>query len=138
MAASRTKAFEYLPVDTVLTGLPVVSLGVTPQDLASRADVAWHRQDTEMGMSDLAILRLDAGGPRFALRSFDEGPFPTITVSADAQTTPEQIDELLNALGIESDEVLDRVPPRPVSATEAVAQAAAVVQSAAAARAIAR
>lgn len=132
MAASRTKAFEYLPVDTVLTGLPVVSLGVTPQDLTSRAHVAWHRQDTEMGMSDLAILRLDTGGPRFALRSFDDGPFPTITVSADTQATPEQIDELLNALGIEGAEVLDRVAPRPVSAKEAV------TQTVSAARAIAR
>lgn len=136
MATSRAKAFEYLPVDTVLTGLPVVSLGVTPQDLASRADVAWHRQDTEMGMSDLAILRLGTGGPRFALRSFDDSPFPTITVSADAQATSGQIDELLSALGIEGDEVLDRVSPRPLS--DKVAQAAAAVQSAAAARAIAR
>jgi DNA-binding protein HU-beta len=107
----RHATLENLSPETVLTGPQVVSLELTPEDLSTRAELEWSEQDTELGLSDLAVLRLGSGGPRFALRRYRESSFPTIDLSADGEATSADIDNLLAALRVRPREILDRVDP---------------------------
>ena len=107
--SNRHATLENLSPETVLTGPQVVSLELTPEDLSTRAELEWSEQDTELGLSDLAVLRLGSGGPRFALRRYRESSFPTIDLSADGEATSADIDDLLAALRVRPREILDRV-----------------------------
>ena len=104
--------FEYLPEDTVLTGLPAVTVGLSPDALSERAGIKWTGDDTELGPSVFSVFRLHPGGPRFFLSSWENAPYPAVTVSSDARAKESDIDMLLARLGVAEDEIIDRVPVR--------------------------
>ncbi len=109
---SSAVSFEYLPQDTVLTGLESVTIAATPQTLTDRSGVMWSEQDDELGPARLATFRLHPGGPRFSLRFYEDAPFPGVILSSDANARDADVDLLLACLGVEEDEIIDRVPVR--------------------------
>jgi hypothetical protein len=106
--------FEPLPHDTVVTGLPAVTVAVHPDELSERAGLSWSEVDTELGCARVAAVRLSGEGPRFALSAYEEAPSPVVTIAADGNATEQDIDVLLRALKIPAREVLDRVGVRAV------------------------
>ena len=104
--------FDYLPEATVLTGLPVVTVGLTPRALSERSGIRWTDDDTELGPSVSSVFRLRFGGPRFSLRSWENAPYPGVTVSCDATAKERDVDMLLARLEVAKDEIIDRVPVR--------------------------
>src|ERR1035441_4696064 len=123
-ASSAAATFEYLPHDTVLTGLESATIGVTPQTLRDRSGVQWTNQDDELGSSVLSIFRLQPGGPRFSLRFYEDAPFPGVIVSSDADAEPADIDILFASLGVDDEEIIDRVPVRAAHPSMPSAEAA--------------
>lgn len=104
--------FQYLPPDTILTGLETATIGLTAQDLSDRSGIRWSHDEDELGPSQLAVFQLKRRGPRFALRFYDDAPFPGVILSADGNAKTTDIDKVLGVLGIAEDELIDRVPPR--------------------------
>lgn len=100
-----------LPSDTIVTGFPVVTVSVKPDELSERAGLPWREVDTELGAARVAIVRLSAG-PRFALSTYEEAPWPSVTIAADSDATEQDVDQLLLALKIRRREVFDRVAIR--------------------------
>ncbi len=127
--------FEYLLRDTVLSGLPSVTVGLTPRALSERSGIRWSDQDTELGPSMLSVFRLRPGGPRFSLRSWENAPYPGVTVSCDATARERDIDMLLARLRVEDEEIIDRVPVR---AAEPTARRAGLSSKAALIEAVAK
>jgi hypothetical protein len=107
---SRRSHFIEDPTNTVLTGLPFLTIDASPQKLEERAGVAWTPEDTELGPSLLSRFRLGRAGPRFSLRYFPEARYPGIVVSSDAEATDADVDALLASLGVGDEEIIDRVP----------------------------
>lgn len=115
----QAQQFEFLPADTVLTGLPVATVAVAPESLTGRAGVAWSELDSELGPVQVAVLRVAEDGPRFALSSYTEAPSPAVTIAADGTASEHDIDVMLELLDIDASELLDRVPARPAGDTRA-------------------
>jgi DNA-binding protein HU-beta len=112
---TKTEAhFEYLAPDTVLTGLETATIGLTAQDLSDRAGIRWTADEDELGNSQLAVFRLAANGPRYALRFYDDAPFPGVILASDASAKAKDIDTVLEVLGVTEGELIDRVPVRDV------------------------
>jgi hypothetical protein len=105
---------EVLSADTAVSGLPVVTVAVSPTDLSERVDLPWREVDSELGSARILVVKLGGGGPRFALTSYDEAPSPVVTIAADGNATEQDIDVLLRGLRIRPSEVLDRVGVRAV------------------------
>jgi|GEM_PF-4811004 len=105
---------EVLSAETVVTGLPAVTVAVAPTDLSDRVGLTWSEVDSELGSARILVVRLDDDGPRFALTSYDEAPSPVVTIAADGNATEQDIDLLLRELKIRRSEVLDRVGVRAV------------------------
>lgn len=96
----------------MLSGLPVLTVGLAPRALSERSGIKWVDDDTELGPSEFAVFRLRPGGPRFALNSWKSAPYPAVTVSSDARAKESDIDMLLGYLGVAEDEIIDRVSAR--------------------------
>ncbi len=109
---ARVRKLESLPADTVLTGLPVATVDVTPDELSRRVQLKWSELDSELGPVRVAVVRLPDDNHRFALSSYREAPWESVTIEADGTATEADVDALLRRLQIKASEVADRVPVR--------------------------
>jgi hypothetical protein len=109
---TRVRKLESLPADTVLTGLPVATVDVTPDELSRRVQLKWSDLDSELGPVRVAVVRLPNDTHRFALSSYREAPWESVTIEADGTATEADVDALLRRLQIKASEVADRVPVR--------------------------
>lgn len=124
---------EPLPAETTLTGLPLATVGLDAKQLSKRAPIDWSVLDSELGPVSTAVVRLADRAPRFALSSYRDAPWPSVTIAADESATDDDLDALLQALGVDHGELLDRVaaadaspaPLRAVSAGELAERIAA-------------
>jgi Winged helix-turn-helix DNA-binding len=105
---------EVLPAETVVTGLPVVTVALAPADFSDRVGLPWSEVDSELGSARILAVQLDDDGPRFALTSYDAAPSPVVTIAADGDATEQDIDLLLRELKVRRSEVLDRVGVRAI------------------------
>jgi DNA-binding protein HU-beta len=117
------RSISALPLDADINGLPLVTIGISPEALGRRTKIDWKHEDTELGPSVVSMVQVGRSGPRFVLSSWDHAPYPAITVTGEQQTTDANVDALLASLQITANEVIDRVAP------EAIAERSALVDS---------
>ncbi len=119
--ARPASGLDVLPPDTAVNGLPVVTLAVAPKELAERGGLQWTEVDSELGAARIAVIRI-GDGPRFALTSYDDAPSTAVTIAADGIASEEDVDALLEALGVPHREVLDRTAVRAIKGKSAAAR----------------
>jgi DNA-binding CsgD family transcriptional regulator len=104
--ATEDVALVTLPPDTVVSGaVPLVSLRVTSDELAQRADVEWHAVEDELGLAGVAVVQTGGGVPPFVLMEYAESPGVVVLGVPDAEDSA--LDRLLSVLAIRESEIED-------------------------------